>query len=53
MDGILQRRIGSGIDIKFWKDRWIGKPLAYRFPRLFQLELDNDCKVADRRCNGG
>lgn len=46
------------MDTKFWQDIWIGDlPLADRFSRLFSLESNKECLVAnsihwsDRCCN--
>ncbi|KAL4570644.1 hypothetical protein LXL04_026303 [Taraxacum kok-saghyz] len=48
-DSSLRRMIGNGEDTRFWDDRWLGDSLlADRFPRLFALEGDRRCLVADR-----
>ncbi|KAL4568685.1 hypothetical protein LXL04_024300 [Taraxacum kok-saghyz] len=42
-------KIGNGEDTRFWEDCWLGdKPLSLRFPRLFVLEGNGLCMVADR-----
>ncbi|GJT85065.1 hypothetical protein Tco_1066782, partial [Tanacetum coccineum] len=44
----ISKRVGDGLITKFWKDIWIGDtPLMYSFPRLFSLELDQDCLIAN------
>ncbi|KAL4583572.1 hypothetical protein LXL04_008150 [Taraxacum kok-saghyz] len=45
----LRRKLGNGETTCFWEDCWIGEnPLSLRFPRLFALETDRRCSVADR-----
>nr|GEZ83283.1 RNA-directed DNA polymerase, eukaryota [Tanacetum cinerariifolium] len=40
-------RVGNGMATRFWKDTWLGEScLRHKFPRLFALENDKDCKVA-------
>lgn len=51
MDSLIKRKIGNGIDTKFWKDKWHGDILANRFPRLLELELDRECSVANKSSN--
>nr|GEX91119.1 RNA-directed DNA polymerase, eukaryota [Tanacetum cinerariifolium] len=42
-----KKRIGNGINTRFWSDCWIGDlPLHAKFPRLYALELDKDASVA-------
>nr|GEY38241.1 RNA-directed DNA polymerase, eukaryota [Tanacetum cinerariifolium] len=41
------KRIGNGINTRFWSDCWIGDlPLYAKFPQLYALELDKDASVA-------
>ncbi|KAK9062745.1 hypothetical protein SSX86_019934 [Deinandra increscens subsp. villosa] len=43
------RVTGNGENTNFWEDIWIGNEcLAQKFPRLFALENNKECKVADR-----
>lgn len=45
----FSKRVGNGMHTKFWKEIWIGEtPLMLRYPRLFSLELNKDCTVANR-----
>ena len=42
--------VGDGSDILFWFDKWVGNiPLRLKYPRLFELTVDKNCKVADMR----
>nr|GEX18532.1 RNA-directed DNA polymerase, eukaryota [Tanacetum cinerariifolium] len=42
-------RVGSGRSIRFWSDVWIGDiQLSCLFPRLFALESNKDCLVAEK-----
>nr|GEW63312.1 hypothetical protein [Tanacetum cinerariifolium] len=43
-------KISNGRNMFFWKDVWCCDAfrLMDRFPRLFSLESDQDCKVSDR-----
>nr|GEZ33211.1 RNA-directed DNA polymerase, eukaryota, reverse transcriptase zinc-binding domain protein [Tanacetum cinerariifolium] len=44
--------IGNGFTTRFWYDLWIGDmPLYAKFPRLFALDLNKDCSVADKLNN--
>ncbi|XP_071686811.1 uncharacterized protein [Rutidosis leptorrhynchoides] len=44
--------MGNGSKTKMWKDTWLGnEPLCSRFNRIFHLDVDPDCFVADRRSN--
>ncbi|KAL8456642.1 hypothetical protein ACS0TY_034759 [Phlomoides rotata] len=43
-----ERYVGNGMDTRFWLDKWVdGTSLKDRFPRLFQIENNPFCKVAD------
>nr|GFA55626.1 RNA-directed DNA polymerase, eukaryota, reverse transcriptase zinc-binding domain protein [Tanacetum cinerariifolium] len=45
-------RIRNGSTTQFWYDLWIGDmPLYAKFPRLFALDLNKDCSVADKLNN--
>ncbi|KAL8510786.1 hypothetical protein ACS0TY_017561 [Phlomoides rotata] len=45
----LVRFVGKGIDTRFWLDKWVdGTSLKDRFPRLFQIDNNSSCSVADR-----
>nr|GEU41956.1 RNA-directed DNA polymerase, eukaryota [Tanacetum cinerariifolium] len=45
-------RIGNGSTTRFWYDLWIGDMRLYaKFPRLFALDLNKDCSVADKLNN--
>ncbi|GKB53223.1 RNA-directed DNA polymerase, eukaryota [Tanacetum coccineum] len=42
-------RVGNGLRTSFWNDFWIGdNQLKLSFPRLFALEVNKDCSVADK-----
>ncbi|GJV13953.1 hypothetical protein Tco_1359276 [Tanacetum coccineum] len=42
-------RVGNGRNTIFWKDLWIGDScLSLAFPRLYALENNKDCTVADK-----
>ncbi|GJW10921.1 RNA-directed DNA polymerase, eukaryota, reverse transcriptase zinc-binding domain protein [Tanacetum coccineum] len=43
------RSIGNGVKTKFWTDLWHGdKPLKAQFHRIFLLDSNRDCLVANR-----
>ncbi|KAL4558598.1 hypothetical protein LXL04_036799 [Taraxacum kok-saghyz] len=51
---LIKRKCGNGEDTQFWKDRWFGNQLLNeRFPRLFNIEEDKNCTVAERIGNRG
>ncbi|XP_071738860.1 uncharacterized protein [Rutidosis leptorrhynchoides] len=51
---LLLIKVGNGLDTCFWMDTWIGKTsLSARFPRMFALELNKTCKIANRRSING
>ncbi|PWA39473.1 reverse transcriptase domain, Reverse transcriptase zinc-binding domain protein [Artemisia annua] len=43
-------KIGNGDDILFWKDEWCeaGLRLMDKFPRLYALEVDQNCSLSAR-----
>lgn len=44
----VQRSLGCGSEILFWKDKWIGREsLDILFPRLFQVSSQRDSTVSD------
>ncbi|GJU23264.1 putative RNA-directed DNA polymerase, eukaryota, reverse transcriptase zinc-binding domain protein [Tanacetum coccineum] len=48
----FSKRIGDGNDTLFWKYVWVneGVCLKDRFPHLFALESNKDCKISERWC---
>nr|GEY64785.1 RNA-directed DNA polymerase, eukaryota, reverse transcriptase zinc-binding domain protein [Tanacetum cinerariifolium] len=50
---VMKRNVRDGRTTRFWKDHWMGDtPLQHQFPRLFRLEVNQDCMVRDRWNNG-
>nr|KAJ0226623.1 hypothetical protein LSAT_V11C100015400 [Lactuca sativa] len=48
----LQKRMGRGNSIMFWKDIWVRhQPFAIRFDRLYKLDISPDYFVSDRFYN--
>ncbi|KAM0045230.1 putative reverse transcriptase zinc-binding domain-containing protein [Helianthus debilis subsp. tardiflorus] len=46
---LMKGIVGDEKDVAFWLDPWLDKgPLKFRYPNLFQLELDKKCVVRDR-----
>nr|GEX45103.1 RNA-directed DNA polymerase, eukaryota [Tanacetum cinerariifolium] len=44
-----KRRVGLGMQTRFWKDLWLGDvPFNELFSRLYALENNKDCSVADK-----
>jgi len=44
----IRRVVGGGRDTFFWYDTWVGDvPLRLKYPRLFDLVMDKESKVAD------
>ncbi|PWA87141.1 RNA-directed DNA polymerase, eukaryota, Reverse transcriptase zinc-binding domain protein [Artemisia annua] len=42
-------RVGNGLCTQFWNEVWIGDtPLRVLFPRIYALEINKDCSVADK-----
>ncbi|GJV28939.1 hypothetical protein Tco_1385387 [Tanacetum coccineum] len=45
----LRHKVGNGSSILFWEDIWIGNgPLSTRYNRLFHLDANPNCMLADR-----
>ncbi|GJW80442.1 hypothetical protein Tco_0144417 [Tanacetum coccineum] len=41
-----KRRVGSGMQTRFWKDLWLGEvPFNELFPRLYALENNKDVQL--------
>nr|GEY80979.1 RNA-directed DNA polymerase, eukaryota [Tanacetum cinerariifolium] len=41
--------VGNGLRTSFWKEVWIGdNPLCVLFPRIYALEENKDCSVAEK-----
>ncbi|GKD39945.1 RNA-directed DNA polymerase, eukaryota [Tanacetum coccineum] len=50
---ILIRNLGNGRSIKFWEDDWHESgPWKFKYPRLYALESNHSCLVADRYSHG-
>ncbi|RVW44985.1 putative ribonuclease H protein [Vitis vinifera] len=44
----LAFKVGNGIRVSFWRDRWCGEsPLCMSFPSLFALTVEKEAWVAD------
>ncbi|GJQ95155.1 hypothetical protein Tco_0006294 [Tanacetum coccineum] len=42
-------RVGNGLRTQFWNEVWIGDTqLSVMFPRIYALEINKDCTVADK-----
>ncbi|GKC22928.1 RNA-directed DNA polymerase, eukaryota [Tanacetum coccineum] len=49
LDGLVKKRIGDGMNMKFWEDVWIGEcKLKEKFPRIFRLDTETNAMVNDR-----
>ncbi|GJW91856.1 hypothetical protein Tco_0169409 [Tanacetum coccineum] len=50
LSNLMVKKVSSGNQTRFWDDAWIKDigPLKFRFPRLFALEMNTNCLVADR-----
>ncbi|GKA86143.1 RNA-directed DNA polymerase, eukaryota, reverse transcriptase zinc-binding domain protein [Tanacetum coccineum] len=49
---LCSRKIGNGANTRFWADTWCGKqPLKELFPRIYLLDSNKNCTVADRVCS--
>ncbi|XP_071695019.1 uncharacterized protein [Rutidosis leptorrhynchoides] len=45
----FKKVIGNGLSTRLWKEVWVGEStLASRFERIFRLDINNDCLIADR-----
>ncbi|GJW21628.1 hypothetical protein Tco_0032250 [Tanacetum coccineum] len=49
LSNLMVKKVSSGNQTRFWDDAWIKDigPLKFRFPRLFALEMNTNCLVAD------
>ncbi|XP_071700079.1 uncharacterized protein [Rutidosis leptorrhynchoides] len=46
---VLRPKVGNGLSISFWNDDWLGNgPLRDRFIRLYHLDSNQNCTLADR-----
>ncbi|GJZ88042.1 hypothetical protein Tco_0659824 [Tanacetum coccineum] len=53
ISGRLSKRVGNGSDTRFWEENWIaGNTLLSLYPRLYALELNPCCTIAERWNNG-
>jgi len=49
----IRRVVGEGHDTLFWFDHWVGESLLrFKFPRLFDLALNKECKVEEMEREG-
>ncbi|XP_071689231.1 uncharacterized protein [Rutidosis leptorrhynchoides] len=49
----IRNKIGNGQKFRFWKDCWVGNtPLCVRFNRIYHLDPNPDCLVADKWVDG-
>nr|GEV99816.1 retrotransposon protein, putative, Ty1-copia subclass [Tanacetum cinerariifolium] len=50
LSSLIVKKNSNGRQTLFWKDTWLKDigPLKFRFPRLYALELNKDCFIADR-----
>lgn len=47
---VAKRKLVNGNKIQFWNDIWLGdQKLSTRFPRLFPLELMQNCLIVDQK----
>ena len=47
--GMCNRSVGNGSTTSFWGDSWCGgRPLKDQYPRVYALDLNKSCSVADR-----
>ncbi|GJS72132.1 RNA-directed DNA polymerase, eukaryota [Tanacetum coccineum] len=45
-----KKRVGDGLSTCFWEDTWMGdRPLKLMFPRIYALESNKLCTVAEKR----
>lgn len=53
MDLIIKKKVGNGKNTRFWKDVWHDNhSLSVEFPKLFALEKEQNCYIADRNIDG-
>ncbi|GJZ30823.1 RNA-directed DNA polymerase, eukaryota, reverse transcriptase zinc-binding domain protein [Tanacetum coccineum] len=46
---LCSRKLGNGVSTRFWDDVWCGsQPLKVQFPRVYMLDNDKSCCVANR-----
>ncbi|GJY03288.1 RNA-directed DNA polymerase, eukaryota, reverse transcriptase zinc-binding domain protein [Tanacetum coccineum] len=46
---LCSRKLGNGKSTCFWEDTWCGNiPLKLQFPRIYNLETDRNCLIANR-----
>nr|GEY55309.1 RNA-directed DNA polymerase, eukaryota [Tanacetum cinerariifolium] len=46
---LCTRKLGNGESTRFWEDIWCGtNPLRLQFPRIYLLETDMNCLIANR-----
>ncbi|GKB05904.1 RNA-directed DNA polymerase, eukaryota, reverse transcriptase zinc-binding domain protein [Tanacetum coccineum] len=50
LSNLIVKKISSGSQTLFWNDSWLKDigPLKFRFPRLYALDLNKNCSVAER-----
>ncbi|GKE24209.1 hypothetical protein Tco_1435721, partial [Tanacetum coccineum] len=50
LSNLMVKKISSGRQTLFWNDTWLKDigPLKFRFPRLYALDLNKNCFVAER-----
>uniref|UniRef100_A0A251V012 Putative RNA-directed DNA polymerase, eukaryota n=1 Tax=Helianthus annuus TaxID=4232 RepID=A0A251V012_HELAN len=54
INNLIKGVLGDGKRIRFWIDVWLEEePLCDKFPRLFALESEKNCRVFDRLMEGG
>ncbi|XP_071704376.1 uncharacterized protein [Rutidosis leptorrhynchoides] len=52
-NNVKKVKVGNGLTSTFWKDNWKGNgPLCSKYHRLFHLDVNGDCSIADRVHNG-
>lgn len=46
---LCRRKLGNGETVSFWDDCWCGdQSLKSKFPRIYLLDNDKGCNVANR-----
>ncbi|GJV94055.1 RNA-directed DNA polymerase, eukaryota, reverse transcriptase zinc-binding domain protein [Tanacetum coccineum] len=49
LNNTIRLKVGCGSRVRFWKDVWIGdNALNEQYNRLFRLDVNEDCYMADR-----